>query len=224
MRRPHRQAPGPSLPPTLFTNHRSCARVYPPRRQRMFFLKTLSTRIDDWSRNRWIFGLSFIPFFGMLYVLESMFAYTIPSPGVPDNWQHVFTAESLHAFLDRQTPETLAQLRLGGLVDCAAPLVYVGPFGFLLSRWFNATLLPNHYWHPGALVNLLPILVAVFDEIENIGLLLAYHAYPTKHWGGGLAGQVTMFKWMTIYVMGIFIISGGFLRFISFLRGEPVDE
>lgn len=191
------------------------------RRGHMFLLKKLSMKIDRFSQNPWVW-VSLVPFVGFLVVLMGVIAPTIPPPGVPDDWQRVFTSEDLVNFLKNNPASVLESLRLGGAIDCLAPLAYGGPFAFALSRWFNAGWLPT--WHPMRVVNLLPILIGLLDEVENVGLLLAYDAYPEAHWGADLAGQVTMAKWMAIYIMWFLLVAGLLGRAIKLARREEAYD
>jgi hypothetical protein len=116
-------------------------------------------------------------------------------------------------------PDSLTHLVMGGILDCFMPLAYVRGFSFLVSVTFSASFLePGHELRQ---LNLLPYFVAVFDEIENVGLLLAYQAYPHVHWGGDMAGYATMIKWFLIFLMFGVIMIGLIARAVRRVQGKP---
>ncbi|MHB8232875.1 MAG: hypothetical protein ACYDDB_08245 [bacterium] len=115
-----------------------------------------------------------------------------------------YTAEEAYRILDlQQQSGRRAYLKFLLFFDTMFPLLYAVAFSALLAKVFLKTFSETSWTHNLIIV---PLIVAIFDYLENFSIIKMLVKYPERIWIANIAGYFTACKWLlSLFGIGLFL-------------------
>lgn len=134
-----------------------------------------------------------------------------------------YTSTELYEILDAYGDQGRRVYALSHLTaDVLFPLVYAFFFGLLIAYIFQRAF-PKDSWVQQ--LNLVPIMLLIFDLIENVSVVILLLAYPTQMEGlARFAGIITSVKWILAGITVALPVAGAAVWLIRSLRGRSLED
>lgn len=123
--------------------------------------------------------------------------------GIPD-MKFYYTSEEVYRILDlQQQSGRQAYIKFLLFFDTMFPLLYGIAFSALLAKVFLKTFSKTSWTHNLIIV---PLIVAIFDYLENFSIITMLIKYPERIWIANIAGYFTACKWLfVLFGIGLFL-------------------
>jgi hypothetical protein len=182
-------------------------------------------RLSDWIQRvstDWVALLALVIF--LLFTLlvlpgQSTKAETDSGDAGSPDTSFFYTAEDLYKMAQAYGEEgRQAYITARFTFDLIWPLVYTGFLGTGISWIFQKAFTPGSLWQRA---NLVPVLGALFDYLENVSTSVVMVRYPSRTaLVDTLAAVFTMVKWVFVFGSFVLLLTGVTVGAVRWLRAR----